>query len=99
MAELKDLFKAKTKYVAGLEGEGVEQYAEVDEALKQVTFLYTHLDVSSRGYFKEIRDGQFVDKPFPRANAAVGDQMNAPMDVSPLESQDEGQVDDSPAAI
>ena len=61
--ELKEMLEAKIKYANDLEGEVAEQYAGgFDEALKQVGFLYAYLDVSSYGYFKEIRDGKLVDK-------------------------------------
>ena len=99
VAEFKDMLEAKILYVEGLKGEAAEQYAEsFDEALKQVTFLYVYLDVSFCGYFKEAPDEQFVDKPLPGANAAVGDQTKALMNVSPLGNHDEEQVDDSPAS-
>ena len=97
MADLKDMLEAKTQYAEGLEEEVVEQYVGgFDKALKQVTFLYAQLDVSSYDYFKEIRDGQLVDKSFLGANAAMGTQLKAPMNAFPLGDQDEEQVGDSP---
>ena len=57
--------------VENLKGEAAEQYTKgFDEALNQVKFLYARLDVSSCGYFKEIWDGQLVDKPLPDTNIA-----------------------------
>ena len=57
------MLEVKIQYANDLEGEATKQYARgFDEALRQVGFLYAHLDVSSYSYFKEIRDGKLADK-------------------------------------
>ena len=46
--------------------------------ISPVKFLYSDLDVSSCGYFKEVKDGQLVNKPPPSSNLAepeAADQM------------------------
>ena len=90
MAKLKELLEAKIQYANDLEEEVAEQYVEsFDEALKQVSFLYARLDVSSCGYFKEILDGKLVDRLPLGADAAADNQLKSPS---------EQQVDDSPAS-
>ena len=90
MAKLKDLLKAKIHYANDLEGEAAEQYIEgFDEVLKQVAFLYAHLDVSSCGYFKEIRDRKLAQKLPLGADTALGDQSK---------TLGKEQVDDSPTS-
>ena len=74
---MKEMLEAKIRYTNDLEWEVTKQYVEgFDEALKQVSFLYAHLDVSSCGYFKEIKDGKLVDRS--PADAAVDDQLKSP---------------------
>ena len=94
VAQLKEVLKASVREVENIEGEAAKQYVEgFDEAIKQVKFLYSDLDVSSYVYFKEICDGQLVDKPLPHAIAAeveAGDQTRTPKDVPPLANQGEG---------
>ena len=92
VAELNYLLKAKTQYANDLKGEAVEQYIEgFDEALRQVAFLYAHLDVSYCRYFKEIQDEKFMDKLPPKADAIMGDQSKTlgeeHVDGSPTSSQ------------
>ena len=75
VAELKELLEAKTQYTNDLEWEAAEQYVKgFNEALKQVSFLYAHLGVSSCGYFKEIRDWKLVDK-LPSGVDALADDF------------------------
>lgn len=71
-----------------------------DEATKQVKFLYSNLDLSPYNYFKEVRDGQLVDKPLLRAvvDVKAGNQIKTPNDVATPSDQDKDQVDDSPLA-
>ena len=84
------MLEAKSWYANDLEGEAAEQYVEgFNEALKQVTFLYTYLDICSYDYFKEICDGKLVDKLPPAVDATTSDQLKAP---------GEEQVDDSPVS-
>ena len=63
MAELKEALAAKLREAENLEGEAAEQYIEgFDEAITQVKFPYSDLDVFPYDYFKEIQDGQLVNK-------------------------------------
>ena len=57
-AEHKEALTIKVKEAVNLEGETVKQYITgFAEAITQVKFLYSNMDVSPCGYFKEIRDG------------------------------------------
>ena len=84
------MLDAKVGEVENLEGEAAEQYIEgFNKAIKQVKFLYSDLDVSSCGYFKEDCDGKLVDKPLPGANEAeveAEDQTKALEDATNLTS-------------
>ena len=99
VAELKEALDAKVKYAENLKGEAVEQYAEgFDKALKQVKFLYTHLNASSCGYFKDIRHKQLIDKPLPGVNAVEPegeDQTKSPEHITDPAGWGEDVVDDS----
>ena len=69
MKEQEDSYATKMKEAKNLKEKAAEQYIEgFDKAINQGKFLYADMDVSSYGYFKEIRDGQLVDKPLPGAN-------------------------------
>ena len=87
------MLDAKVKEAENLEGEAAEQYEEAfDEAIRQVKFLYFDLDISTCGYFKEVRDGQLGDKSLSGANAAEvegEDQPRTPDDVAPPMNQGE----------
>ena len=75
MIKLKEVLNAKKKEAGFLEGEVAKQCMKgFDTAIRQVKFLYSDLDISTYGNFKEIRDGQLVDKPLP-SNNPVGTKV------------------------
>ena len=102
VVELKEALNAKVWEVENLKGEVAEQYTEgFDEALNQVKFLFANLDVSSCGYFKEIQNGQLVDKTLPGAKPADvegGNHIRTPQDVVDLVARGKDRADDSPTA-
>ena len=99
VAELQEALATKVKVAKNFEGEVVEQYTEgFDEAIMQVKFLYSNLGVSPCDYFKEIHDGQLVDKPLLSDNAVeaeVENKMRSSEDIVNLVTRGEDQVDDS----
>ena len=71
MADLKEAFVTKVREAENLKDEAAKQYIKrFDKAITQVEFLYSDLDGSSYGYFKEIQNKQLVGKPPPSINIA-----------------------------